>query len=82
MHVVLYGVLAALVVLAFERPPSRRRLLLAAVALSLFGAVDEWHQGFVPGRFPSSADWIADTLGVVAGLLTATAARQRRELST
>lgn len=35
----------------------------ALLAASLFGATDEWHQSFVPGRFPSVADWIADTLG-------------------
>jgi VanZ family protein len=30
---------------------------------SAFGATDEWHQSFVPGRSSDVFDWIADTLG-------------------
>jgi VanZ family protein len=33
----------------------------------LYGAVDEWHQSYVPGRDVSVADWAADILGVVLG---------------
>jgi hypothetical protein len=44
--------------------------LLLAVALGmLYGALDEFHQSFVPGRTPAFADWIADVLGTVAGVL-------------
>ena len=39
------------------------------VAGSLYGASDEVHQGFVPGRSPDPLDWLADTLGVIAGVL-------------
>ena len=35
----------------------------------LYAASDELHQAFVPGRFPDSADWVADALGVAAGCL-------------
>lgn len=43
---------------------------LAAVALSsAYGATDEFHQRFVHGRSPDVHDWIADTLGAVAGAL-------------
>lgn len=39
-----------------------------AVALGwLYGASDELHQGFVPGRSMDPADWAADALGVLAG---------------
>ncbi len=34
----------------------------------LYGASDEIHQRFVPGRSPELADWMADSLGVVAGV--------------
>jgi VanZ family protein len=37
--------------------------LLAAA----FGATDEWHQMYVPGRFPELRDWVADAAGALAG---------------
>lgn len=43
-------------------------LLLAAGAL--YGIADEWHQGFVPGRDPDPADWVADLAGLAVGYLT------------
>ena len=40
-----------------------------ALALGLaYAASDEWHQSFVPGRATELGDWIADALGVGAGL--------------
>ena len=38
-------------------------LILAMVWASLYGASDEFHQSFVPGRHVEIADWLADTLG-------------------
>lgn len=40
---------------------------LAVIAASLYGATDELHQAFVPGRTPDVADWAWDTLGAAAG---------------
>jgi VanZ family protein len=37
--------------------------LLAA----LYGATDEWHQMYVPGRFPEVRDWAADAIGALVG---------------
>ena len=34
----------------------------------LYGASDEYHQSFVPGRTVDAWDWVADALGVAAGL--------------
>jgi VanZ family protein len=36
-----------------------------------FGAIDELHQWFVPGRDASVWDFVADTCGVVVGYLVA-----------
>ena len=41
-------------------------LLLMGVG---YGALDEWHQSFVPGRDVSVGDWVADSAGVMLGLL-------------
>ncbi len=41
-------------------------LLLIGVG---YGALDEWHQSFVPGRDASVGDWVADSAGVMIGLL-------------
>lgn len=48
--------------------PLYRRHLLVFVAVSLYGATDEWHQYFVPGRACELGDWVADTLGGALGL--------------
>jgi len=44
-------------------------LTLALLATSLYGASDEWHQAWTPGRASDYHDWIADTLGATIGLL-------------
>jgi hypothetical protein len=44
-----------------------RGTLLAIVIGSLYGASDELHQWFVPGRDSDVLDWVADTLGVTIG---------------
>ncbi len=40
---------------------------LVILAAACYGAVDEVHQSFVPGRDPSFFDWIADSLGAAFG---------------
>ena len=34
----------------------------------LYGAADELHQRFVPGRSPDPLDWLADAAGVLLGV--------------
>jgi VanZ family protein len=66
-HFATYGVLAALLVWALtDRSPARMTWATAAAAVALaalYGASDEWHQSFVPGRDASALDLAADTLG-------------------
>jgi VanZ family protein len=40
----------------------------AVAVASAFGASDEWHQSFVPGRFSDVFDWVADTLGALVAV--------------
>jgi VanZ family protein len=44
--------------------------VLAFAATSAYGASDEWHQLFTPGRQSDLADWVADTLGGAMGVMT------------
>lgn len=68
-HVVAYGVLAALVLLAVRgtAPWRRRDAVLAAAAAFGYGIVDEVHQYFVPGRLCSWLDLVSDAAGAVLG---------------
>ncbi len=73
-HFIEYAILGILLAWAFvkARPsivPSKHIWLAAAVLSILYGASDEWHQSFVPGRFATLADWVADALGSIAGVL-------------
>jgi VanZ family protein len=47
-----------------------RAAVVAIVAASIFGAMDEWHQQFIPGRSTELADWYADSIGATLGALT------------
>jgi VanZ family protein len=59
-HFGMYGLLATLLVRLGRGP---RAGWLALLATSLYGASDEWHQYFVPGRSCELGDWVADTAG-------------------
>ena len=70
-HFSMYAVLAALVTVAVRNHAFRKALVLIVLAVAAFGAVDEWHQRFIPGRSTEFADWVADSLGGLAGVITA-----------
>jgi VanZ family protein/UDP-2,3-diacylglucosamine pyrophosphatase LpxH len=48
--------------------PVYRRHGAVFLLLAAFGASDEWHQSFVPGREASALDWLADVVGTLVGL--------------
>lgn len=74
VHVALFAVLGA--ALAWGRrhaaaaPPHWSLLLLGCG----YGALDEWHQSYVPGRQPSAGDLAADMIGVTLGYALLTGA--------
>jgi VanZ family protein len=73
-HFIEYAILGGLLTRAFveAKPsivPSQLVWSIAALISILYGASDEWHQTFVPGRFATFADWVADVLGVIGGVL-------------
>ncbi len=65
VHFLVFGLLATLVVRNGFAP---RQAWIAVLAVSLFGATDEWHQSFTPGRAVEVADWLADTLGAAVAV--------------
>lgn len=76
LHALEYAVLGALLVpsLRLAGLGPRAALVVAVLVGSLYGATDEIHQSFVPGRDAAVLDWVADTLGVALGAAGATAA--------
>jgi VanZ family protein/UDP-2,3-diacylglucosamine pyrophosphatase LpxH len=72
-HAAVFGALAWALDLALQRNrpglPMYRRHLLVFLVVSIFGATDEWHQYFVPGRACEFGDWVADSVGGGLGLL-------------
>jgi len=67
LHALAYGVLGALV--AHAAGPRRAALVVLLGALSglLWGMLDEWVQGHVPGRTRSWTDLLADIAGAAGG---------------
>ena len=74
-HMAAFGVLAAFLEIAWRRThpylPVVRRLLVIIIGVAIFGASDELHQYFVPGRSCDFYDWMADAAGGALGLALA-----------
>jgi len=76
VHFAVFGLLATLVC---RLGTGWRAAGWALLATSAFGALDEWHQSFVPERSADVQDWIADTVGaaLAVALYTGVAAYRR-----
>src|SRR5438094_6997194 len=64
-HFFVYGLLGTLVC---RLGRGWRAALWSLLAVSTFGATDEWHQYFVPGRSCDFFDWLADTSGAALAI--------------
>jgi VanZ family protein len=70
LHFTIYTVFAFLLTRQISEDTTRGRAVFGAVMIAAaFAAADEWHQRFIPGRFPEFADWVADGAGAVIGAL-------------
>ena len=71
-HFIVFGALAFYTCFWFEEEEWKRKPLRTGIIvfllLSIYGASDEFHQYFVPGRQVSFWDWVADSLGAVGGI--------------
>jgi VanZ family protein len=66
-----YFIFGALLYLALRVDLSTgHALAVAAIAASVYGMSDEFHQHFVLTRTPDVADWGMDTIGALAGAAT------------
>jgi len=64
----MYGVLAALLArYVLSGAVAVRAALVTVACVTAFGAADEWHQKFIPGRRTEFADWVADSAGALVG---------------
>lgn len=66
-HMGLYGVMGALLARGRWRSGSRAAPSILVLLGVLYGASDELHQAFVPGRDPSLGDLAADAIGTAIG---------------
>ena len=78
-HLAMYAVLGFLSLRAVAASGALPRiLLLTLISIAMFGAVDEWHQQFVPNRSADPADWVADVAGGALGMGAFAAFKLRR----
>ena len=55
----------------------RRNFLVVVITLATIGALDEWHQSWIPSRSGNDlGDWGADLLGALTGALICKALRR------
>jgi VanZ family protein len=70
-HMVLYAGFGFLLYLTLKNSPYQslrnNAFLFAIIIGTLYGATDEFHQSFVPGRTESIYDLFADSIGVTFG---------------
>ena len=84
LHLLEFGVLGVLLALwAWGRFGDYHPAWLVALGVvafvSFYGATDELHQLFVPGRCCDLLDWLADTVGGVVSVLIILPLLRRRE---
>jgi VanZ family protein len=79
VHLSIYAVLGWLSVRAWSNGSRVPAAAIAVVILiSCFGALDEWHQQFIPLRSTDLLDWAADTMGAAIGAILATTIQRWR----
>lgn len=74
VHIGIFGLLGLLCYISLihqdKFPALKSNLLLwTLIFTSLYGASDEFHQYFVPGRDCEFFDWVGDTIGAILAVL-------------
>lgn len=73
-HFVAFFFLAVLLFLTLKYQRKNNYLfdkasLIAFIVSLIYGAIDEIHQMWIPGRYAEVLDWLADGFGALAGVL-------------
>ncbi len=73
-HFIEFCILSVLLTIALVNVPPKWLpynwiWITAALISILYGASDEWHQTFVPGRFATFSDFFSDAIGAIVGVL-------------
>ena len=63
-HFLYYGAMTLLLAVGY----GPRLFWLAPITISLVGALDEWHQYYIPNRNSSVYDWMVDTAGALLAI--------------
>jgi VanZ family protein len=83
LHFTIYTVFAFLLTRQISVDTTRGRAVFGAVLIAAaFAAADEWHQRFIPGRFPEFADWLADVAGAILGAVVYALVFDRRRTAS
>jgi VanZ family protein len=69
VHGGLYSMLGLSLAWGWARTGFAGSTVLLLIIGAGYGALDEWHQSFVPGRDANLGDWMADVVGVMLGLM-------------
>jgi VanZ family protein len=68
-HFFVFGILGLLLARSIRitlNPFWKSKYIVWSILIGIFyGLIDEWHQMFIPGRYASMSDLIADLLGIV-----------------
>jgi len=77
-HFTAYAILAALLLWAAAPLGPGAALAVAFVVATVYGASDEFHQYYVPGRSADVRDWLTDVAGAAVAVGVIALMRRRR----
>ena len=82
MHLAFYGLFTAIAGFAYQATrDNRRKFIVSAFGIIGYGILMEFLQSFVPSRFMSGADIVANSLGVIIVLSFMLKSRFRTSIS-
>jgi len=68
-HVIEYSILGFLVLGCFEIKNELKIILFVVLVCSLYGVINEIYQYSIPGRYCSSLDMVANSIGSIFGVV-------------
>lgn len=73
VHFIIFGILGLLLarsMVVSQNTFCRTNYVIVSIMIGIgYGLIDEWHQAYVPGRYASVSDWVADGLGIIVSVL-------------